>query len=405
MGTGALLDIKCGYLHNTLVTWFTRLYHSGRKGFVVPRRGFIPLTEESVHQILGISRGDIDIKYEADYDNEDEIGSSLFPGDGSRPKITTVATAINNNNGDAIFKKLWLIYIVSTVLSPTTDTRISNKCYPMLEHIDQANRLNLCKFVVAQLHEHLSKGKFTNGCLLYCMDKLKATTVITKFASGVGTLFNQFASGVDTLLTELVQGLTAPATRNTTTSRIKRGTEARESDDTSSEDSAESDNDTNEHNVDIERDKKKTMTREEDITRGNVESPLMKNVRDVAGEMENTTYDPSHGANFFGGARETKFCDNTSSGDPSAQFDTKSPSRSTSHLNLPSDSDMCSPDNNSPTDILVSLISKGNSQELEEKIRGSAAGLANRPCELKSARPADIERGDGAHMKRLSASL
>ncbi|KAE8790276.1 hypothetical protein D1007_35423 [Hordeum vulgare] len=325
MGTGAFLDIKCGYLHNTFVTWFTRQYHSGRKG------------------------------------------------DGSRPKITTVVTAIiNNNNGDASFKKLWLIYIVSTVLAPTTDTRISNKCYPMLEHIDQANGLNLCKFVVAQLHEHLSKGKFTKGCLLYCMDKLKATTVISKFASGVGTLFNQFASGVDTLLTELVQGLTAPATRNTTTSRIRRGTEERESDDTSSEDSVESDNDTNEDNVDIERDKKKRVTREEDITRGNVESPLTKNAIDVAGEMENTAYDPSQGANFFGGARETEVCDNTSSGDPSAQFDTKSPSRSTSHLNLPSDSDMCSPDNNSPADTLVSLISEGNSQELEEKIRGSA---------------------------------
>ncbi|KAE8804388.1 hypothetical protein D1007_19408 [Hordeum vulgare] len=448
MGTGAFLDIKCGYLHNTLVTWFTRKYHSGRKGFFVSRRGFIPLTEESVHKILGVPRGDIEIKYEADYDNEDEIASSLFPRDGSMPNITTVATAIiNNNNGDASFKKLWLIYIVSTVLAPTTDTRINNKCYPMLEHIDQANRLNLCKFVVAQLHEHLSKGKFTKGCLLYCMlryldaldcdgmelelpdtpytlnawskthvdvvaemdmlehdppsfgnfqDKLKTTTVITKFASRVGTLFNQFASGVDTLLTELVQGLTAPATRNTTTSRIKRGTEARESDDTSSEDSAESDNDTNEHNVDIERDKKKRVTREEDITKGNVESPLTKNVRDVAGEMENTTYDPSQGANFFGGARETEVCDNTSSGDPSAQFDTKSPSRSTSHLNLPSDSDMCSPDNNSPADTLVSLISEGNSHELEENIRGSAAGLANRLCELKSTRPADIEQGDGS---------
>ncbi|KAE8820161.1 hypothetical protein D1007_01870 [Hordeum vulgare] len=378
MGTGAFLGIKCGYLHNTLVTWFTRQYHSGRKG------------------------------------------------DGSRTKITTIATAIiNNNNGDASFKKLWLIYIVSTVLAPTTDTRISNKCYPMLEHIYQANRLNLCKFVVAQLHEHLSKGKFTKGCLLYCMlrylDALDCdgmelelpdtpytvnawskthVDVVTKMdmlehdPPSFGNF--QFASGVDTLLTELVQGLTAPATRNTTTSRIKRGTEARESDDTSSKDSAESDNDTNEHNMDIERDKKKRVTREEDITRGNVESPLTKNVRDVAGEMENTMYDPSHGANFFGGARETKVCDNTSSGDPSAQFDTKSPSRSTSHLNLPSDSDMCSPDNNSPVDTLVSLISEGNSQELEEKIRGSAAGLANRLCKLKSTRPADIEQGDGS---------
>ncbi|KAI4995331.1 hypothetical protein ZWY2020_035234 [Hordeum vulgare] len=133
MGTGPFLDIKCGYLHNTIVTWFTRLYQRGRRGFVVHRRGFIPLTEESVHKILGIPRGDIDVKYEADYDNEDEIVSCLFPGDSSRPKITTVASKImNNNNADATFKKLWLIYIVSTVLAPTTDTRISNKCYPIL---------------------------------------------------------------------------------------------------------------------------------------------------------------------------------------------------------------------------------------------------------------------------------
>ncbi|KAE8804374.1 hypothetical protein D1007_19392 [Hordeum vulgare] len=164
MGAGPFLDIKCGYLHNTVVTWFTRLYHSGRRGFVVPRRGFIPLTEESVHQILGIPRGDIDVKYEADYDNEDEIASCLFPDDGSRPKIITVATTIiNNNNVDATFKKLWLIYIVSTVLAPTTDTRISKKCYPMLAHIDQASRLDLCKIVMAQLHEHLSKSKYTKG--------------------------------------------------------------------------------------------------------------------------------------------------------------------------------------------------------------------------------------------------
>ncbi|KAE8786888.1 hypothetical protein D1007_39133 [Hordeum vulgare] len=413
MGTGAFLDIKCGYLHNTLVTWFTRLYHSGRKGFVVPRRGFIPLTEEFVHKILGIPRGDIEMKYEADYDNEDEIASSLFPRDGSRPKITTVATAIiNNNNGDASLRSYglfissqpcWLLQRIQG--SATSDT----PCW-----------LNLCKFVVAQLHEHLSKGKFTKGCPLYCMlrylDALDCDGMELELPDTPYTVNAWSKTHVD-VVAEMdmlehdppsfgnFQGLTAPATRNTTTSRIKRGTEARESDDTSSEDSEESDNDTNEHNVNIERDKKKRMTREEDITRGNVESPLMKNVRDVAGEMENTTYDPSQGANFFGGARETEVCDNTSSGDPSAQFDTKSPSRSTSHLNLPSDSDMSSPDNNSPADILVSLISEGNSQELEEKIRGSAAGLANRLCELKSTRPADIEQGDGSTHEEINASL
>ncbi|KAI4984657.1 hypothetical protein ZWY2020_017287 [Hordeum vulgare] len=103
--------------------------------------------------------------------------------------------------------------------------------------------------------------------------------------------------------------------------------------------------------------------REEHINSGNDESPLMRN--------------------------ETESCDKTLSGDPSAQFDTKSPSGATSQLNLPSDSDVCSSKNNSPTDTLV------NSQELEQKIRGSAAGLANRLCELKSTRPADTERDSG----------
>jgi hypothetical protein len=35
--------------------------------------------------------------------------------------------------------------------------------------IGEGKGLNLCKFVVDVLHGHLSKGKYTNGCLLYCM--------------------------------------------------------------------------------------------------------------------------------------------------------------------------------------------------------------------------------------------
>jgi hypothetical protein len=29
--------------------------------------------------------------------------------------------------------------------------------------------MNLCKFVVDELHDSLSKEKYTKGCLLYCM--------------------------------------------------------------------------------------------------------------------------------------------------------------------------------------------------------------------------------------------
>ncbi|KAI4998153.1 hypothetical protein ZWY2020_053495 [Hordeum vulgare] len=285
MGTGLFLDIKCGYLHNTLVTWFTRLYHPGRRGFVVHRRGFIPLTEESVHQILGIPRGDIDVKYEADYDNEDEILRYLdaLDCDGMELDLPDTPHIVN----------AWSKTQVDVVAE-----------MDMLEH------------------DPPSFGNF--------------------------------------------QGLTAPTTSNSSNSRINSDTDTREREDTLSEDSSssESDDGTDEDDVDIEREKKKRNTREEHIDSGNDESPLMRN--------------------------ETESCEKTLSGDPSAQFDTKSPSGATSQLNLPSDSDVCSSENNSPTDTLV------NSQELEQKIRGSAARLANRLCELKSTRSADTERDSGS---------
>jgi hypothetical protein len=35
--------------------------------------------------------------------------------------------------------------------------------------IERANEFNLCKFVADELHNHLSNGRYTKGCLLYCM--------------------------------------------------------------------------------------------------------------------------------------------------------------------------------------------------------------------------------------------
>jgi hypothetical protein len=33
---------------------------------------------------------------------------------------------------DESFKELWMLFIMSTVVAPTTDDKMSNKCYPML---------------------------------------------------------------------------------------------------------------------------------------------------------------------------------------------------------------------------------------------------------------------------------
>ena len=133
MGLSSILDIKCDKLNNPLVAWLTRLYNPATRSFVIPGRGNVPLTEESVHQIMGIPWGRGEVKYREDFDLEASFGELLFGEDGSRPKVSRVAEIIvAHKRADETFQRLWLLYVLSTLLVPTTAIRISNKCYPIL---------------------------------------------------------------------------------------------------------------------------------------------------------------------------------------------------------------------------------------------------------------------------------
>lgn len=170
MGHRSFLDIKCEQLHNPVINWFAQCYHPDRRAFVIPCRGTIPLTEESVYLMTGLPRGQLEVKYYVDYVLESELAGRIFPGESSRPKVSDIGRRIEQYNGvDDTFKELWMLFLMSTVIAPTTDTRMSNKCYPMLRDIGEAHNMNLCKFVVDNLHECLSNRKYTKGCLLYCM--------------------------------------------------------------------------------------------------------------------------------------------------------------------------------------------------------------------------------------------
>ncbi|KQK20258.2 hypothetical protein BRADI_1g53476v3 [Brachypodium distachyon] len=198
MFLGSFLDIKCEVLHNYLVDYVARSYDSSSRSFVFPGRGVLPLTAQSVHEVLGAPNGPDDVPYHEDHALEDELVPNLFGIGNSRPKVSDVAKAIIACEvADDRFKRLWLIYVVSTCLAPTTDTKISNKCYPMLAYINRMGDLNLCKFVADQLHMHFSENKFRKGCLLYCMTRTEAAKMVTKFSIGLNNM-----------LSELVQGLT-----------------------------------------------------------------------------------------------------------------------------------------------------------------------------------------------------
>jgi hypothetical protein len=132
-GLGSFLDIKCGHLHNPVINWFVRCYNPARRAFVVPCRGVIPLTEESVHIMTGLLRGQVAMKYYADYNLEADVAARLFPEGSNRPKVSDTGKLLEQHTeADDTFKELWMLYIVSTIVVPTTETKMSNSCYPML---------------------------------------------------------------------------------------------------------------------------------------------------------------------------------------------------------------------------------------------------------------------------------
>jgi hypothetical protein len=83
--------------------------------------------------MMGLPHGQLDVKYHVDHDLEAQIDERLFPAESSRPKISELARRIEQyKEADETFKELWMLFVVSTIVAPTTDIRMSNRCYPML---------------------------------------------------------------------------------------------------------------------------------------------------------------------------------------------------------------------------------------------------------------------------------
>jgi hypothetical protein len=83
--------------------------------------------------MTGLPQGQLEVKYYADYELEAVIAARLFPGGTIRPKVFDLAKMVEQYVGaDESFKELWMLFIMSIVVAPTTDNKMSNKCYPML---------------------------------------------------------------------------------------------------------------------------------------------------------------------------------------------------------------------------------------------------------------------------------
>ncbi|XBI78756.1 hypothetical protein VPH35_088391 [Triticum aestivum] len=182
VGMQALMDVRCKNLVNPVCDWLGEIYDPASREFVIPRRGRLPLDEDSVFCTLGVPRREIKVPYEVNNKIEEALSPRLFPGVSTMPNTTVLETSLEGmkTHGE-VFKMKLLMYLISAVFAPTTSLRPSNKCFPILAKLKDVKKMNWCKFIADFLHGAFSNKMYQKGCRLHLMlmyiDALDLSTV------------------------------------------------------------------------------------------------------------------------------------------------------------------------------------------------------------------------------------
>lgn len=190
MGMRTLMNLRCTNLRNNVCDWLAKIYDPDLREFAIPGRGRIPLDKESVFNTLGVPRGRMDVPYQVYREVQERLFPEMFPGLNSLLLTSAIATMLSEmENIDEDFKRKLLMYLISSVFAPTTSTRPSNICFPILGMIGNVININWCKFIACFLHTAFSKKIYNKGCHLHLMlmyvDRLDLTTVKLKPVGGL----------------------------------------------------------------------------------------------------------------------------------------------------------------------------------------------------------------------------
>ena len=130
MGLGSMLNIRCSTLHNPVINWLAPTYDRFTRE--IPGRGRIPLNADSVYRIMGLPRGGIPVTYCLVSEIEHRLRPAIFPDCAKTPETTKVFNMLKEMTADEKFKQLWIMYLTSTVLAPTSLNKVSGRCYPIM---------------------------------------------------------------------------------------------------------------------------------------------------------------------------------------------------------------------------------------------------------------------------------
>ncbi|KAM0841938.1 hypothetical protein ACQ4PT_058695 [Festuca glaucescens] len=170
-GFGSLLRIQCPTLPSRICTWLIRRFDPESCELVIPARGRIPVTVDSVHRVLGIPCSGRDVAFRMD---EKSIAFVLDKhGVTKPPTVASLEKSIRlMRSADEHFLRTFMMLVLSTFLCPNSSLKVSPRYFPSLVDVGSIKELNWCKFVVQQLENCISSPydkKNVGGCLFYLL--------------------------------------------------------------------------------------------------------------------------------------------------------------------------------------------------------------------------------------------
>lgn len=155
IGFGSLLDLKATHLPLQLAYWLVVHFDAGNCSLSLPNEQPLVITEEDVHDVLGLPVGGEVLQFDADEDSimlnswkkQFETNSLLV----SVGDLTSFV--MSTKGGGPMFKRNFVVICYSTLMFGSQNQYIGHWILRFLSSVSDINKCNWCKFVLDCLVE------------------------------------------------------------------------------------------------------------------------------------------------------------------------------------------------------------------------------------------------------------
>ncbi|CAL5011729.1 unnamed protein product [Urochloa decumbens] len=191
-----LLNFAFSQVNPELCNWLVSCFDADNSELVFPGRGSIPITESTVHKVLGIPMGGEIINCKLDSAATALMKQQFQIEQGNQPKISHILDFLKGyKNANSKYLRLWTLLAAASLLVPTFSTKVSSRLYSAVTDATAIGNKNWCELVVRVLREKQKLGTKKHGfkpCLTLLMERLKAKSAVQKMCSAMSKLVTNF---------------------------------------------------------------------------------------------------------------------------------------------------------------------------------------------------------------------